>query len=279
MKKTILAIGILLLLPFTLSATPFPKTSYDVLGKRNMQPQPSAALFVLIDQSISYDDAIKTKALELVSNWIAAGRAVEVYSFSSALPGRYTTRITGGRFDDAPSDAFIDNLKRSERERFTLMHSRQSVIARKAVLSSMMEAFRGSKNGIYHTDIVRTLKEISNYIRSYPAGTKNILLVSDMMENSSMTSFYHKGKARLLYPEKELQKVATKQMTGNFGGKTRVYILGLGFYNTGTAQTQSERYLDSDRINSIAAFWRGYFARSGAVVIETGKPMMFGTIR
>ncbi|MBM3163721.1 MAG: hypothetical protein FJZ79_10560 [Chlorobi bacterium] len=278
MIKKLLAIVILLSVPLTLLGAPFPKTSYQVLGKPNLRPYPSSALFVLVDQSVSYDSAMMSRAMRLAGEWMAEGRAVEVYSFSSALPGRYTTRITGGRVDDTPTDTFLDNLKRSERERFTLLHERQGVIAKKAVLNSMMEAFRGSNNDIYRSDIVRTLKELSGHIASYRAGTKNILLVSDMMENSSMASFYNKGKTRLIDPPKELQRVAAKQMIGNFGGKVRVYILGLGFYNA-EAVPESENYLDVDRINAIAAFWRSWFRSSGAYVVETGKPMMFGTIR
>jgi len=278
MKHLLLAISLLLALPGSLMASPFPKTSYEVLGNRNPRSCPGAALFVLVDQSVNYDEALKAKTMELVRNWTAEGRAVEIYSFSSALPGRYTTRITGGRFDDQPSDEYLDNLKRSDRERFISLHSRQPLIARKVVRLSLQEAFAGSRNEIQRTDIVRTMKEMSDYIRTYP-GTKSILLVSDMMENSSMASFYFKGRTRLIDPVREMQKFTARQMTGNFGGKVRVYILGLGFYGNDASPAKSEQYLDVDRINAIAAFWRSWFRNSGAYVVETGKPMMFGSIR
>ena len=278
MKHLLLAVCLLLAIPGSLVATPFPKTSYEVLGNRNPASSPGAALFVLVDQSVNYDGALKAKAMELVRNWSAEGRAVEIYTFSSALPGRYTARITGGRFDDQPTEEYIDNLKRSDRERFISLHSRQPLIARKAVMLSLQEAFAGSRNEIQHTDIVRTMKEMSDYIRSYPARTKSILLVSDMMENSSMASFYSRGRTRLIDPAREIQKVTARQMIGNFGGKVRVYILGLGFYGNDASPAKSERYLDADRINAIAAFWRSYFRNSGAYVVETGKPMMFGAI-
>lgn len=278
MKNILLAICLLLAIPGRLMASPFPKTSYEVLGNRNPTACPEAALFVFVDQSVNYDDAIKAKAMELVRNWSAEGRAVEIYSFSSALPGRYTSRITGGRFDDRPTDEYLDNLKRSDRERFISLHSRQPLIARKAVVLSLQEAFAGSRNEIQHTDIVRTMKEMSDYIRSYPARTKSIFLVSDMMENSSMASFYYRGRTRLIDPAREMQKCTTRQMIGNFGGRVRVYILGLGFYDNGSSPAKSESYLDADRINAIAAFWRSYFRNSGAYVVETGKPMMFGII-
>jgi len=276
--KRALCILIFLLVPLTLSANPFPRTSYEVLGKSNIRPYPSEALFVLIDQSVNYDPALRNKAFELVRDWIADGRAVEVYAFSSAVPGRYTMRITGGRIDDTPTEYFIDNLKRSERELFTVMHSRQRLIAQRVILNSMNQAFVGGQNEINHTDIVRTMKEMSDYIKRYPARVKSILLISDMMENSQIASFYYSGKVRMINVDKELLNVAGKNMIGDFGGAVRVYVLGLGFYDPKVSRTQQENYLDSDRINNIASFWYKYFAMSRAVVMEIGKPMMFGAL-
>ncbi|NTV05053.1 MAG: hypothetical protein HGA59_00865 [Chlorobiaceae bacterium] len=278
MKNKIIIIGILLLIPFRLFANPFPKTSYEVLYKNNIRIYPSEVLFVFIDQSVLYDNSIKNKAYQMVGEWIADGRAVEVYSFSSAQPGRYTLRITGGRVDDAPTELFIDNLKRSERELFTVMHSRQRGIARRVVLHAMSQAFNESRDEIYHTDIVRTVKEMSEYIKQYRSDVKNVLMVSDMLENSQITSFYYKKRIRLIDVDKEIMKVSGKNMIGDFGRNVRVYILGLGFYNRTAWRPQSENYLDSDRINNIASFWHKYFISSGSAVIEIGKPMMFGKI-
>jgi hypothetical protein len=278
MKNNIIIIGILLLIPFSLSANPFPRTSYEVLYKNNIRPYPAEVLFVFIDQSVRYDNSIKNKAYQLVNEWIADGRAVEVYSFSSAQPGRYTLRITGGRVDDAPTEVFIDNLKRSERELFTVMHSRQRGIAKRVALNAMSQAFNESRDEIYHTDIVRTVKEMSEYIKQYRSDVKSVLMVSDMLENSQITSFYYNTRIRLIDVDKEIMKVSGKNMIGDFGRNVRVYILGLGFYNKAVSKVQNENYLDSDRINNIASFWYKYFSRSGSSVIEIGKPMMFGII-
>lgn len=277
-QRRFLLLFLLLLIPAGLLANPFPRTSYEVLGKRNLRPYPADVLFVLIDQSVNYDTTIRNKAYELVGNWLAEGRAVEIYSFSSAVPGKYTMRITGGRIDDVPTDYFLDNLKRSERELFQTMHPRQRSLAKRVVLNSMYQAFSGSRQQIQRTDIVRTMKELSGYIKGYPASRKSVLLVSDMMENSQLASFYFNGRVRMIDPERELQKVAARGMIADFGGNLRVYVLGLGYFGEDKTRPQSENYLDSDRINSISTFWYHYFVRSRAVVAEIGKPMMFGTI-
>ncbi|MCE1273060.1 MAG: hypothetical protein HGA60_07540 [Chlorobiaceae bacterium] len=279
MRKGLIILGILLLIPLRLFANPFPRTSYEALGQRNMRPYPSDVLFVLIDQSVNFDNTIRSKALELVSDWIADGRAVEVYAFSSAVPGRYTMRITGGRIDDTPTDYFIDNLRRSDREMFNVMHARQKTLAKRVILNSMLQAFNGSRSEIHHTDIVRTVREISDYIHRYPAGTKSVFLVSDMLENSQIASFYYNNRIRAIAPDRELAAVAAKNMIGDFGGNVKVYILGLGYYTVDRTKPQSENYLDSDRISNIANFWYKYFTRSRTVVMEIGKPMMFGALR
>jgi hypothetical protein len=271
----------LVLFPFSAFSEiiPFPKTSYEIIGKNNIKQNPEEVLFVVIDQTVSYDNNIKYKTIDLVKNWINYGKAVEVYSFSSAVPGLYTQKITGGRIDDIPNDEFLDNLNRSISGRFVVLHENQRVIAGQSVVKAILSIFNEKKESIPHSDIIRTMKEISLHVKNYKSNRKNILIVSDMLENSTIASFYSNGRVKLINDKSEIENVAKCHMFGDYGINTHVYILGLGFFDKNLINLKNEKYLDPMRINKIKIFWEKYFSQSRSALVEIGSPMLFGSIK
>lgn len=60
-----------------------------------------------------------------------------------------------------------------------------------------------SNNEIPHSDIISSIKRISGHIDYEFSEKKWVLIISDMLENLSMTSFYKNGEVRILDPEGE----------------------------------------------------------------------------
>lgn len=249
---------------------PFPKTSYEAIGKTSSLPeQPEAVLFVLIDETTKLNQHHKIyKAVpELAVNWLSPGRAVQVIRFSAYVRERSAEVVTGGLVDPKPSDDFINSLKRSQRNQFNKLYKRQARGAKLLTAKAIRRVFDSHNEDIPKSEILFNLYQLSAHIRDYQAGEKVILLVSDMLENSVVSNFYQSGEVRKIDPTAEIEKAKNKGLIGDFGNAVRVYVVGLGY--------GVEEYLDSDRVELLKAFWRQYFAQGNANVEEFGTPLLF----
>jgi len=273
--KASLLVGICLLLP-ALTATafevPFPTSSYKAIGKQDELSNAQAVLFVLMDETTSLNrhPKVPRAVQELAVNWLAPGRAVQVIRFSAYVPGRSAEIVTGGLLDPEPSDDFIDNIKRSQRVKFERLHERQNHAAKAQTTKAIRKVFAAHSTDIPKSEILFNMHRLSEHIRAYQAPQKVVLLVSDMLENSSVTSFYLAGGIRKIDPEMEIEKAERQNLIGDFGDNVRVYVVGLGYGAKG--------YLDSDRVNRLKTFWRRYFEHGNATVEEFGTPLLLGEL-
>lgn len=250
---------------------PFPKTSYEALGRASeLLVQPAATLFILMDETTQLNENKKVHRAvqELAVDWLGPGRAVQVIRFSAYVPGRNAEIVTGGLLDPEPSKSFIKSMKRSERRKFARLHKKQVHAAKVQTTKAIRAVFRGFSAEIPKSEILFNMEQLSDHIRSYQSTEKVILLVSDMLENSAATSFYASGRVRKINPEAELKKAEKKNLVGDFGGNVRVYIVGLG--------AGAEDYLDGDRVNRLKTFWRDYFKAAKATVAGFGTPLLLG---
>ena len=248
---------------------PFPPTSYKESDELRCLPeQPAAALFVVMDETTSLNKHRKThrQVQELAVNWLAPGRAVQVIRFSSYVPGRDAEIVTSGLLNPEPSDDCTDGMKRSKRREFNRLHKEQIHAAKAATTKAIRKVFANFSTDIPKSEILFNIHRLSEHIRNYKATRKVILLVSDMMENSSVTSFYQAGGVRKISPEAEIAKAKDKGVLSAFGEGVIVHIVGLGYGAKG--------YLDSDRVSNLEAFWRQYFQHGNATVEEFGKPLL-----
>jgi hypothetical protein len=255
---------------------PFPNSCYEIIGETKYLKEPKEVLFVLIDESAGFDENIVERVVTLVTSWLDEGKAIEVFRFSSFSKDRYTEKVIGGLADPAPTDEFLDNIKRSERLKFDQCHKKQLLLAKNQVRKAMLGIFSGSSTEIGHSDIVANLKTVSGHIKRSDAKLKKVLIVSDMLENSSITSFYESGQVRQIDPDQELAKVEKAGFMGDFYG-AEVYIFGLGYFAR-SELSKKESYLDPKRLSLIKDFWANYIKKSNGKVAEIGTPMLLGNL-
>lgn len=153
----------------------------------------------------------------------------------------------------------------------------QSRLAGQLIGGAMKTAFCGSSNDITKSDVFASLKDISGKVRQSAAQHKVVLLASDMLENSSITSFYAKQAVRQIDLEKELKLVADNQLFGDFGG-ARVYVIGAGLLAE-DSKHQKGAYRSTQTMQALSKFWTRYFKRSNAELIEFGQPALLNPIR
>jgi len=97
-----------------------------------------------------------------------------------------------------------------------------------------------------------------------------VIIVSDMLENSSITSFYVGSRMRAIDPQAELLKIGNAGIKADFVG-ARVYVVGAGAISEKSADARS--YRDPRAMLALEDFWRRWFSASHAEIVEFGKPM------
>jgi hypothetical protein len=146
---------------------------------------------------------------------------------------------------------------------------------RKAAAAALNKALSGSSADLARSDVMGSLKELSGRVRQSTARDKVVFMISDMLENSSVSSFYANRNVRALNPGVELKKAETAQQLGDFSG-ARIFVLGAGLVqdNAGGRNHDSGVYRDPKTIGLLRQFWEQYFTRSNAKLIEFGTPAL-----
>ena len=206
------------------------------------------AIFVLIDETTLFDESLKEQIINNTLRFAKQGNHIFIAKFSAFLHDRYNEVL----FD------------------FTLdfpLNQEQSYV-RKNISESIKNAFLKKGDNIAKSDVLYALKDFAqNTISIDEAHDKIVLIASDMLENSSVTSFYSKGKPRLIDSKKELGFVDKNGLFADFGA-AKIYIVGAGLNESDKA------YVNPQILNSLDSFWREYFKKSNATLIEMGTPSL-----
>lgn len=72
----------------------------------------------------------------------------------------------------------------------------------KVAATALNKALAGSSSDLAKSDVLAGLKDLSSRVKKSEAKNKVVILASDMLENSSITSFYAKQAVRLIDPKK-----------------------------------------------------------------------------
>lgn len=281
---TLMALVVALALPYSqaLAEPALFKTCYDAIGIHASENDSEnsgieRSLYVIIDESVGFDANIIGRVADMVVEWSEPGRNIEIFRFSSNVEGRYSEKILEAPYPPEADEDFLDGIKRSMREKLGRCQKQRPMQLRSIIKRKILSTLESADKSIPKSDIVATISELSRYINGKEQESKSVLIVSDMFENSSITSFYSKGSIRMLNAENEIKTMEKNNMMAEFGGAD-IYVVGLGYF-TGNAHATSERYLDPKRRSPIINFWKQYFSKSNGNVVEIGAPLMHGVIK
>lgn len=244
-------------------------------------PSPSTEikleLFVLVDQTTILDDQLKQQVADQVRPFLSSGNSFSFLTFSSYSQGKYTQLVVTGVLEQKLTMVMRNDVSKPLLSKHDLCMTRQPQIASQAAGAALKFSFDGTSNDLAKSDIFASLKDISGKVRQSPANSKIVLLVSDMLENSSISSFYQNQSVRRINPEKELQLVADNKMFGDFGG-ARVFVIGAGLLSE-DARSKKGIYREPQTMSALKNFWSIYFEKSNAQLIEFGQPALLNPIR
>ena len=238
---------------------------------------PLQEIFVIIDQTTLLDDILKQSVANQIRPFIAAGNGFSVLVFSAFTQGKYTQLLTSGQLDHPLPAAQRNDVSKPRLAKFDHCMTQQSAQAMQAVGGALRTSFDGTSGDIAKSDVLASLKDISGKVKQSPAIEKVVLLVSDMLENSSISSFYANHAVRRIEPERELKLATDNQLLGNFGD-AHVYVIGAGLLSDDGKKNKAA-YRDPKTMQALFSFWNAYFEKSKAQLMEFGQPALLNQIK
>jgi hypothetical protein len=243
-------------------------TCFDRIKSRDAGRHPDE-LTIVIDQTALLDERLRMIVLENVDRLIRPGTRVSVAAFSGYMPGRYLDILVSGLIEAPISGRERDFVPKRELRESDQCLSEQLEFARRLVAATIRKAFAASDPGLPNSEILAALRDLGSRRGEPGPAERMLILVSDMLENSPVTSFYKANRPRVIEPGVELHHAIESGMTANFHGE-RVFVIGAGFEPGGTPEANAAR--DSRSVQRLEEFWRRWFQVSGAEVIDFAKP-------
>jgi hypothetical protein len=242
---------------------------YDQL--REYAPRNSLGdLTVIVDQTTFMDARLRQIVRDTVDRLIKPETSVSIAAFSANMQGRYLDVLVSGKVEPRVAAKQRDFLPKRELLEADQCLGDQLAFARRLAAKTLDSAFSVGDPNIARSDILVALSELSRRIRG--AGQVNgriVIIVSDMLENSSIANFYHARQLRNIDAGAELRRVAASGIKADFLG-ARVVVIGAGGVSSPSAHGRS--YRDPRAMLALEDFWRRWFASSNADVVEFGKP-------
>jgi len=265
----------LLILLLTLSALVFARNDvpscYDALKITNPNPTVEKELFILVDQTTPLDKNMMIYTYKNMMKFIKNGYAVTIASFSANANGKYTDVAYAGKLEALLPDSAKHDIAKKVLRKYQGCMNGQYKYAKKKATKALVGVLKGANKKLPHSDIIKSLDDISKHIiQPSSASKKVVLLVSDMIEHSSITSFYSKGKIKKINADKEMQKVKSSGNMANFSGAS-VYVIGAGIIG-------KKGYRDAKTLKSLTNFWESYFSNTSANLRAFGTPMLLEDI-
>jgi len=245
---------------------------YKALQMTNPNPTVEKELFILVDQTTPLDKNMMIYTYKNMIKFIKNGYAVTIVSFSANAKGKYTDVPYSGSLEALlPDNAKYEIAKKKLRKYQACMNG-QYKYAKKKATKALVRTLKGANKKLPHSDILKSLDDIAEHIiKPSKAKEKVVLLVSDMMEHSSITSFYAKGSLRRIDTKKEMAKLQKSGYTADFDG-ARVYVIGAGMVGKNS-------YRDSKTLKALTSFWETYFKASNARLQAIGTPMLLEDVK
>jgi len=245
---------------------------YAALKMDNPNPTVEKELFILVDQTTPLDKNMMIYTYKNMMKFIKNGYAVTIASFSANANGKYTDVAYAGKLENLlPENAKHDIAKKTLRKYQGCMNG-QYKYAKKKATKALVSVLKGANKKLPHSDIIKSLDDIATHIiKPSQASKKVVLLVSDMIEHSSITTFYSKGLIKKIDVDKEMSKVKNSGHLANFSGAD-IYVIGTGVIG-------KKGYRDAQTLKRLTDFWEQYFAQTNANLKALGTPMLLEDIQ
>ena len=265
-------IKLLLTICFALTYTFATQSCYDYykVEQKETHETLNTAVFILIDETTVFDENLKKQVWDNALKFVHAGNYIYVAKFSAFINNNYNTKVFDFSLDFPLAEKDRYNARKDTLAKLDKCLNDQYMFVGQGTQKAIFESFQNTANTISKSDILFALKDFGeNIIEPTKAQRKIVILASDMLENSSISSFYSNGAVRLITPKEEIDKVTKNSLFSHFGG-SEVYIVGAGLVSSPKGDT----YRDPKKLVALKDFWDAYFQKSHAKLVEMGQPSL-----
>lgn len=233
----------------------------------------SRDVVVMVDQTVNLDVNLKKTVHMQVDQLLTNGDRIRIVPFSANAQGRYTDVIFDGTFDTGLSDDQRNAMNRIKLKKFDLCMDKQKSGAIQLVHGKLKASFHDSDQVYPKTELAGSLLTVSRTLFTGTGeGRKILILVSDMLENSDVSSFYANGRVRKIDEDAEFVKYA-ELIPNDALSSVEVFVIGGGYLMGGKA------YSSQAALNSIKAFWSKVIEEAGGSLTAFGTPQLLGDIK
>ncbi|WP_109476909.1 hypothetical protein [Paraburkholderia sp. C35] len=232
-------------------------------------------IYVLIDQTVQLDATLQKSVLDNVQSMLKPGTKFVIAEFSAFSQGHYLNVLHTGVIERPIPAADEGNVVMSRLRDFHTCMQQQLAYGQRLALATTAQVLKSGTSSLDQSDILMALKSVSPAVAQEKATHKLVFVVTDGLENSSVTSFYARNAVRRVNVDVELKKAQDNNLFGDFGS-ARVYVLGAGVMQPASNGSTAERngYRDPKTLMDLKQFWSGYFSRSNAQLVEFGAPAL-----
>ena len=245
---------------------------YDIY-KSSVKPNVAIerAVFVLVDETTIFNEKLQEQIIKNTLSKIAPANYIYIGKFSAFIDNHYNEKMFEFKIDTPLStDERYYERKDTLAKIDKCLKDQQGYVSGQ-IVQSIKKSFLNPNDDIAKSDVLYALQDFGqNVISQVEAKEKIVILASDMLENSTITSFYAKGATRLIQPETELNKIEKSNLFSNFDN-SKIYVIGTGLISS---KDNNKTYRDPKILASLKDFWTKYFVKSNGNLVEMGQPAL-----
>ena len=236
----------------------------------------SGSIVLMLDETTVFDEQQRNHILEQTARLVTPGTELKAIAFSAYIGDRYTRTVLDFSLASPLDQETRDSTRKDSLREFDRCFRDGLANARIKTRNAVQSYLNSTSSNIAKSDILGALKEVAERVGPRLKNKKKIMfvLVSDMLENSNITSFYSNNDVRVIDPAKELALAEAKGMFTDFR-QASVYVIGAGVLPPAVGKAAHYRPGVS---TVLRAFWDGYFQKSNAKLAEFGAPLLLTSI-
>ncbi|WP_157831946.1 hypothetical protein [Thalassospira marina] len=245
---------------------------YDQVQIKDVQtPALTRDLYIVVDQTLIFDKNLQEESYRKLQDFIEPGTAYHLVTFSANAAGRYASVLI-----NAEIDTRLDNDTRYDISKKLLTNldncqKKQEILAKKALGQGLLKAFSDASTDLPHSEVMGNLATISRSLTTASQiDDKYLVIISDMIENSDLLSFYKAGSLEKASGDTDMSRYADAGVLGDWQN-AKVYVIGGGYAPDGS-------YWSSSQLKALRDFWTHYFDKANAQMREFGTPSLLGDI-
>ena len=239
-------------------------------------PPPKRAFLLLIDETTQFNNKLRESAWKQAKPLLQPGTSLTLVRFSAFSQSRYTTVSFSGLIEEGVTDSQRHSISVKKLKKFDTCLEDQKHFVWQQLQKAMSEAFDNVSSELAKSDVIAAMKDVSVLMKAATSPEKILFVMSDMLENSTISSFYEGNRVKKIDPKTELKKVKKEEMFGDFGN-VKVWVMGAGLVPEEPGSKGV--YRDPIRLKALHAFWNDYFKESKATLVEFGTPELKKEIR